>query len=198
MTVVNISRFRGAKRGGGRRAGVSKKLIAIKATSQTAHHPQRRVCFGVPMADALHIVCPHCDAINRVPRERLRNGGKCGSCHRPLFEGRPAALDSAARFNKHAERSDIPLLVDFWASWCGPCRTMAPIFEQAATQLEPDVRLVKVDSDAVPELLQRFSIQSIPTLMLVHHGREIARQSGIMPLTQLLAWTREHASGVKA
>jgi thioredoxin 2 len=150
------------------------------------------------MADALHIVCPHCDAINRVPRERLREGGKCGSYHRPLFEKHPAALNSAARFDKHAQRSDISLLVEFWASWCGPCRTMAPIFEQAATQLEPDVRLIKVDSDAVPELLQRYSIQSIPTLMLVHHGGEIARQSGVMPLAQLLAWTREHVDGVRA
>jgi thioredoxin 2 len=133
------------------------------------------------MVDKLNIVCPHCDAINRVPRERLREGGKCGSYHRPLFEKRPVALNDAARFDKHASRSDIPLLVDF-----------------AAAELEPEVRLVKVDSDAVPELLQRFSIQSIPTLMLVHHGREIARKSGVMPLPQLLAWAREHADGVKA
>jgi thioredoxin 2 len=149
------------------------------------------------MAEALHIVCPNCDAINRVPREELRERGKCGSCHKPLFDGGPAALDSVTRFDKHANHSDIALLVDFWAAWCGPCRAMAPIFEQAASQLEPDVRLVKVDSDAVLELLQRFSIQAILTLMLVHRGREIARNSGAMPLHQLLAWTREHADGVK-
>jgi len=149
------------------------------------------------MTSALHIVCPHCDSVNRVPRERLRDRAKCGTCHHPLYEGRPAALDKAARFDKHAMYSDIPLLVDFWAAWCGPCRAMAPVFEQAATQLEPEVRLVKVDSDAVPDLLQRYGIQSIPTLMLVHRGREIARQSGAVPLARLLAWTREHVEVVK-
>src|SRR6266403_5024500 len=149
------------------------------------------------MPEALHIVWPHCDTINRVPRQRLGEGGKCGSCHRPLFVGQPLALNDAVRFAKHAEQSDIPLLVDFWATWCGPCRAMAPIFEQAATKLEPDVRLIKVDSDAAPELLQRFSIQAIPTLMLIHHGREIARKPGLTSLPQLLAWTREHVDGVK-
>jgi thioredoxin 2 len=128
------------------------------------------------MTKALQIVCPHCDTINRVPRERLGDRGKCGACHKPLYERRPAALDSTARFDKHANGSDIPLLVDFWASWCGPCRSMAPIFEQAAAQLEPDVRVIKVDSDAAPDLLRRFSIQGIPTLMLVAWTREHVRE----------------------
>src|SRR3979411_2286169 len=152
--------------------------MPVKAAPAASTHPAAASLAGVKMASALHIVCPHCDAINRVPRERLRDGAKCGSCHRPLYEGRPAALNDVARFDRHATHSDIPLLIDFLAAWCWPCGAMAPICEQAATQIEPDVRLIKVDSDAVPELLQRFSIQSIPTLMLVHHGREIARKPG--------------------
>jgi thioredoxin 2 len=150
------------------------------------------------MPEMLHVVCPHCDTINRVPRERLRQGGKCGACHRPLFEGRPLPLNDPVRFSRHADKSDIPLLVDFWATWCGPCRTMAPIFEQAAARLEPDIRLVKVDSDAAPDLAARFSIRSIPTLLLIRRGREIARVAGAMQLEQLVAWVRQNVGQVAA
>jgi thioredoxin 2 len=108
------------------------------------------------------------------------------------------ALNGIGRFDKHAKNSDIPLLVDFWASWCGHCRAMAPIFEQAAAELEPEVRLVTVDSDAAPDLMRRFSVQSVPTLALIHHGREVAHKSGLTPLPKLIAWTRQRIDSVTA
>ncbi len=139
------------------------------------------------MSEPLHIVCPHCDTINRVPREKLSAGGRCGECHRPLFEGRPLPLD-AARFARHAERSDIPLLVDFWAPWCGPCRAMAPAFERAARQLEPAMRLAKVNIDEEPALARQFGVSSIPTLVLVRHGRELDRVAGARSESDLVRW----------
>lgn len=143
------------------------------------------------MADpssSLHVVCPHCDRTNRVPAEKLGARGRCGVCHEPLFEGRPLSI-TEARFAKHSG-GDIPLLVDFWANWCGPCRMMAPVFEEAAKELEPQARLVKVDADAEQGLAARFRIQSIPSLIMVHRGKEIARTAGAMPRTALLDWAR--------
>jgi thioredoxin 2 len=143
------------------------------------------------MGNALHIVCPHCQAVNRLPPERLDAAPMCGQCHRPLFEGKPVEVD-AAGFGKHLARNDLPLLVDFWAPWCGPCKMMAPHFAQAAAQLEPRLRLLKVDTEAEQALGARFDIRSIPTLALFRSGRELARQPGAMTAAGIVQWARSH------
>jgi thioredoxin 2 len=140
-------------------------------------------------ANALHIVCPHCTAINRVPSARLAEQPKCGKCSRPLFTGHPVEL-TAASFDLHAGRNDIPLVVDFWAPWCGPCLAMAPAYEQAAQLLEPHYRLAKLNTDAEAQLAARFGIRSIPTLALFSGGREVARQAGAMGGQDIVRWVR--------
>ena len=142
---------------------------------------------------SVHIVCPHCDTVNRMPRAKLADGGRCGQCHQKLFAGHPVALDTA-RFARHLDNSGIPLLVDLWAPWCGPCRMMAPEFEHAAAELEPAVRLVKINVDEEPALAQRFNARSIPTLVLTFQGRELARAAGARSAAQLVVWTRAELS----
>lgn len=142
--------------------------------------------------ESLIIVCPACAASNRVPQDKLGSGGKCGRCGFRLFAGEPVTL-TAANFDKHLARSGIPLLVDFWATWCGPCRQMAPAFAAAAVQLEPAMRLGKLDTEAEQAIAGRYGIRSIPTMILFAAGREIARQSGAMPTASIVGWARQAA-----
>jgi thioredoxin 2 len=144
------------------------------------------------MSETLQVVCPHCDGANRVPLARLGETPKCGRCKQALFAGEPVALDEA-RFEKHIRASELPLIVDFWAAWCGPCRMMAPAYEEAAARVAPGVHLAKVDTEAEPEIASRFGIRSIPTLVAFRNGREIARQSGALALPQLMQWVDTHA-----
>ncbi len=144
-------------------------------------------------ATPLRVPCAACPAVNRVPVARLADAPRCGRCGSALFGAVPFALGSA-NFDVHALRSDLPLLVDFWAPWCGPCLQMAPAFAAAARELEPRMRLAKVDTEAEPALGARFAIRSIPTLVLFAGGREIARQSGAAGTQAIVQWARSHGT----
>ncbi len=146
------------------------------------------------MAETVHVVCPKCGTTNRVPRARLADRPTCGKCKQPLFDGHPAELDGVG-FERQVTASDLPVVVDFWAPWCGPCHAMAPHFERAARELEPGVRLAKLNTEEERAVASRYDIRSIPTLILFKNGREVARQSGAMDSENLVRWVRSAAPG---
>jgi thioredoxin 2 len=135
----------------------------------------------------VHLVCGECSAVIRVPSDRLAQQPHCPQCHQSLFSGHPITLKSAT-FDKHVGRSDVPVVIDVWAPWCGPCQAMAPHFAEAAKRLEPHWRFAKLNSDDEPQIASRLGIRSIPTLIVNYQGRELARQSGLMDVNRLTQW----------
>ena len=139
------------------------------------------------MSEAIEVVCGHCDSVVRLPSDRLKDGARCPKCHSPLFEGKPVEL-TEANFDRHLTRSTLPIVVDFWAPWCGPCIAMAPFYEATAQQLEPKLRFAKLNTQDEPAPATRLNIRSIPTLIVFRAGKEIARQSGSMDASTLTRW----------
>lgn len=135
----------------------------------------------------VHVVCGECNAVVRIPTDRLTQQPHCPQCHQPVFSGHPVNL-TAATFEKQLERSDVPVVIDVWAPWCGPCQAMAPHFAEATKRLEPHWRFAKLNSDDEPQIASRLGIRSIPTLIVYHQGRELARQSGLMDVNRLTQW----------
>ncbi|WP_417415360.1 thioredoxin TrxC [Hoeflea sp.] len=146
------------------------------------------------MSDPIHIVCPACQAKNRIPAAKLTARPTCGACKAALFPDAPFELDEA-KLNKHLKGDEVPLLVDFWAPWCGPCRMMAPMFAQAATEMSPQVRFAKLDTEQNQAVGNRFQIRGIPLIILFDKGKEVARQAGALDARGIVSWVRQNLKG---
>ena len=144
------------------------------------------------MSDKKHIVCPHCSAVNRIPANRLADNPKCGKCKQPLFTGHPVELTDQ-NFAKFIAKSDVPVVVDFWAEWCGPCKMMAPAFAEASTQLEPNVILAKLNTEVAQQTAAQFGIRSIPSIIMFKNGKEVSRQAGALNTQQIIQWANSQA-----
>ena len=144
------------------------------------------------MVDKLHIVCPDCSSVNRLPWDKLIDHPVCGKCKQLIFNGRPLEL-TGYNFTRHLSNDQIPVLVDFWAAWCGPCKMMAPVFEQAAARLEPHVRVAKLDTEKEQGIAAQYNIRSIPTMIIFKDGKEKARQSGAVSLESLISWVQSNS-----
>jgi thioredoxin 2 len=146
------------------------------------------------MSESRHIVCPHCDSVNRVSGDRDPRQAKCGRCHKPLFVGSPIPV-GAKSFDAHVHNDDIPVVVDFWAAWCGPCKMMAPVYDAVAAEMEPAMRFLKLDTEAEPQLAERYGIRGIPTLMVFRHDKILGQRAGAVDAGTLRQWLRQYAHG---
>ena len=139
----------------------------------------------------MQVVCPSCQAINRLPADQKSSIAQCGKCKQKLFQSAPLEV-SASVFTRHLQKNELPVVVDFWAPWCGPCKMMGPNFSAAASELEPDFRLLKLNTENAQQVSAQWSIRSIPTMIIFKHGKEVARTSGAMDKNQIIGWVRQY------